>query len=216
MAALPANARMTSLRLDWRFWMCNWVEMLERLAYYTLRPVAAIYIMQADDAGGLHLTAGDRALIFMLWACVQSILPTFTGGLADRYGYKRTIAVSLLVNTVGYVLMALLRFKGGFLIGVLVLATGTAFFKPGLQGTIAHTLSKETSSLGWGVFYFLVNVGSLVGHLLSPFILADHHPEDWRNMFLSARVSRFLTSCPWSSFPTFPAVHRPRRGRSTC
>jgi MFS family permease len=205
MAALPANVRMISSRLDWRFWMCNWIEMLERLAYYTLRPVAAIYIMQADDPGGLHLTAGDRALIFMLWACVQSILPTFTGGLADRYGYKRTIAVSLLVNTLGYVLMAVLRFKGGFLIGVLVLATGTAFFKPGLQGTIAHTLSKETSSLGWGIFYFLVNVGSLVGHLLSPFILADHHPEDWRNMFLFCAGFTVLNLLSLVKFPNIPS-----------
>jgi len=34
------------------YWMCNVVEMWERLAYYTLRPVAPIYVMQADDPVG--------------------------------------------------------------------------------------------------------------------------------------------------------------------
>ena len=182
-AASAATAKPASL-LNWQFGMCCWVETLERLAYYTIRPVAAIYIMQVDDPGGLHLTGGDRAFIFMIWALVQSVLPTFTGGLADRYGYKPTIAASLSVNVIGYLLMAFLRSKYGYLCGVLVLASGTAFFKPGLQGTIAHTLTRETSSLGWGIFYFIVNMGSLIGHLMSPFILGKHYANDWRNMYL--------------------------------
>ena len=200
-----AIGKAPSLLRDWRFAMCTWVEALERLAYYTVRPVAAIYIMQVDDPGGLHLTAEDRALIFMLWAFVASLLPTVTGGLADRYGYRRTIAVSLVANMAGYLLMAFLRSKDGYLCGVLVLATGTAFFKPGLQGTIAHTLTKETSSLGWGIFYFIVNIGALVGHLLSPFVLATHHPEDWRNLYLLCAGFTAVNFISIFRFPDIPS-----------
>ncbi len=53
------------------YWMCNAVEMWERLAYYTLRPVAAIYIMQADEPGGLHLTAEHKGWIFLWWFIFQ-------------------------------------------------------------------------------------------------------------------------------------------------
>jgi hypothetical protein len=42
------------------FWMLNTIEMWERLAYYNLRVMAPIYIMQADDPGGLHLTAVEQ------------------------------------------------------------------------------------------------------------------------------------------------------------
>jgi MFS family permease len=195
--------------------MCCWVESLERLAYYTIRPVAAIYIMQVDDPGGLHLTADDRALIFMLWAFVQSLLPTVTGGLADRYGYKQAVAAALAVNIAGYLLMAFVRGKYGFLTGVLVLASGTAFFKPGLQGTIAHTLTKETSSLGWGIFYFIVNVGSLIGHLLSPFILGDHRPEDWRNMYLLCAGFTAVNLFSVMRFPVIPSGASTREGPIT-
>jgi POT family proton-dependent oligopeptide transporter len=199
-------------KFDWRYWMCAWVETLERLAYYTIRPVAAIYIMQVDDPGGLHLRADDRALIFMLWAFVQSVLPTCTGGLADRYGYKRTLRAALCINAMGYLLMAFLRTKYGYLAGVLVLASGTAFFKPGLQGTMAHLLTKETSSLGWGIFYFIVNVGALIGHLFSPFILGDHQPENWRNMYLVCAGFTFVNLVSLIRFPNIPSGVSTREG----
>ena len=61
------------------YWMLNGIEMFERLAYYLVRSVVAIYIMQADDPNGLHLTAADKGTIYAFWFAFQSILPTFTG-----------------------------------------------------------------------------------------------------------------------------------------
>ncbi len=168
------------------YWFCNVIEAWERLAYYTLRPMAAIYIMQADDPGGLHLTAEHKGWIFLWWFIFQSIFPMVTGGLADRYGYRRMIRFSMVLNATGYLMMAFLHSYAGFFGGVAVLAIGTAFFKPGLQGTLAHTLTTETSSLGWGIFYWIVNVGSFFGHLIAPMLLGEpHSAEGWRNLFLA-------------------------------
>ena len=71
------------------YWMLNLIEMFERLAYYSVRSVVALYIMQADDPHGLHFTAADKGTIYAFWFGFQSILPTFTGGFADRYGSKK-------------------------------------------------------------------------------------------------------------------------------
>lgn len=199
--SVPSSQSSGSVWQDWRFYVCNWVEMLERLGYYTLRPVSAIYIMQADNPGGLHLKAEDKGLIYALWAVVQSLLPTFTGGLADRYGYRRTLAFSLTMNVIGYTLMACFHSFWGFLTGVLVMAAGTAFFKPALQGTLAHLLTKETSSLGWGVFYFIVNIGSFIGHVISPWVLGTYEPEAWRNLFLLCAGFSFLNLVSLVFFP---------------
>src|SRR5437762_14382305 len=54
------------------FWILNSIEMWERLAFYNLRVMAPIYIMQADNPGGLHLTAGDKGTIYAWWAVFQS------------------------------------------------------------------------------------------------------------------------------------------------
>ncbi len=167
------------------YWLCNIIEMWERLAYYTLRPVAPIYIMQATDPGGLQLTAAHKGWIYAWWALFQSFLPMVTGGYADRYGYKRTLFFSITLNIIGYVLMAMFHTYYGFFAGVIVLAIGTAFFKPSLQATLSHGLTKATSSLGWGIFYWVVNVGSLIGHYLSPLLLGNHDWSGWRLMFLT-------------------------------
>ena len=145
------------------FWMLCTMEMWERLAYYGLRVVIGIYIAQADEPGGLHWTQADRAQIFTWWALFQSVLPTFTGGLADRYGYKNTLFVSITLKVIGYLVMAVSREYAPFFAGAMLLATGTALFKPGIQGSLAQNLTKANGSMGWGIFYWLVNVGAMIG-----------------------------------------------------
>jgi len=193
-------------RFSRAFWMLNTVEMWERLAFYNLRVMAPIYIMQADNPGGLHLTAADKGTIYAWWAAFQSLLPIVTGGYADRFGYKRTLGCALSLMLLGYLMIAFLRDVTfinnyrGFFAGILVLATGTAFFKPSLQGLIAHNLNKEDSSVGWGIFYWVVNVGAFIGHYLPSVLLglsvalpgllhaAVNSPGAWRNLFLASAV----------------------------
>ena len=145
------------------FWMLCTMEMWERLAYYGMRVVVGIYIAQADEPGGLHFTQADRGEIFAWWFVFQSVLPTFTGGFADRYGYKNTIFAAITLKIIGYVLMATQTSYWGFFVGTMLLATGTAIFKPGIQGSLAQNLTKANSSQGWGIFYWLVNVGAMLG-----------------------------------------------------
>lgn len=152
------------------FWMVNIMEMFERLAYYGVRVVIPIYIAQADEINGLHFSQIDKGIIFFWWAIFQSITPMFSGGFADRYGYKKTIAVSIVIKIIGYVMMATQREFWPFLIGCCVLALGTAIFKPGVQGTMCQTLTKKNSSVGWGTFYMLVNIGGFLGPPLAHFL----------------------------------------------
>src|SRR3990170_3942986 len=91
------------------FWILNSIEMWERLAFFNLRVMAPIYIMQADNPGGLHLTAADKGTIYAWWAAFQSLLPIITGGYADRFGYKRTLAFALSTMMAGYLMIGFLR-----------------------------------------------------------------------------------------------------------
>src|SRR5262247_2227859 len=140
--ASPASAPESTLsaaakpKFGRSFWIFNTIEMWERLAFFNLRVMAPIYIMQADNPGGLHLTAADKGTIYAWWAAFQSLLPIVTGGYADRFGYKRTLGFALSLMMAGYLMIAFLRDVSfvnnywGFFSGIMVLATGTAFFKP--------------------------------------------------------------------------------------
>jgi dipeptide/tripeptide permease len=163
------------------FWAANTMEMFERLAYYGVRVVIPVYIASSTDPDGLHFDNSQKGTIFTLWAIVQTLLPMFTGGYADRYGRKTTIALSIAVKICGYLLMATQRSFTGFLVGCLVLATGTALFKPGLWGTLAVGIEKRNSGLGWGIFYWLVNVGGFLGPPLAGFL----HRMAWKWVFFS-------------------------------
>ncbi|MDD4050938.1 MAG: MFS transporter [candidate division Zixibacteria bacterium] len=158
------------------FWMVNCIEMLERLAYYGVRVVIPIYIAQADSPGGLHFSQIDKGIIFAVWALVESLVPVFSGGFADRYGYKKTIGVSITIYILGYLIMATQRAFWPFLFGCVILSIGVAIFKPGVQGTLAKTLRNEDSSIGWGTFYMLVNIGGFLGPPLAHFLYGISWP----------------------------------------
>jgi dipeptide/tripeptide permease len=162
--------------LTWPFWAANLMEMIERLAYYGVRVVIPIYIAQADEIGGLHFTQSEKGFIFMWWALVQSALPVFTGGFADRYGYKRQIVVAIILKGLGYFTMATQRAFWPFFTGCLLLAAGTAIFKPPIQGTFVKTLTEKTSGVGWGIFYMVVNIGGFLGPPLAHFLVGYSWP----------------------------------------
>lgn len=156
--------------LDNRYWIVNMMEMFERLAYYGVRAVIAIYILDPFSIGGLGFTPTQKGTIFAWWAFVQSMLPMYTGGLADRYGHKNIVAIAIVLKIIGYVMMAWMMSFYGFTLGCMMLAAGTAIFKPGVQGTLAATMKSSEASLGWGIFYQLVNIGGFMGPVLAGYL----------------------------------------------
>jgi dipeptide/tripeptide permease len=185
------------------FWVANTIEMFERLAYYGLRTVLPIYMVLSIEEGGPQFDHVQKGLIFGWWALVQSMIPVFTGGYADRYGYKLTVGISIAIKVVGYLVMAFavdaasqltgdasLAVPGHpttfwiFCSGALILALGTAVFKPGIQGILAHQLNSENESTGWAVFYQLVNLGAWFG----PFLAGYLRILDWKYVFIACAI----------------------------
>jgi len=169
------------------FWVANLMEMLERLAYFGVRAVVGIYIVDAASRGGLELTHMQRGFIFTIWAVIQTLLPMFTGGFSDRYGYKKSLYIAFTINVFGYALMGWADSYPVFFLAVIMVATGTAVFKPPLHGTLAHSVDESNSSLGWGFFYQLVNIGGFLG----PFVAGQMRVISWDYVFYA---SAFFTS----------------------
>ena len=143
--------------------------MWERLAFYNLRVMAPIYIMQADNPGGLHLTAADKGTIYAWWAAFQSLLPIVTGGYADRFGYKRTLGFALSPMMVGYLMIALLRD-----VSWISNYWGLFYWVVNVGAFVGHylpTILLSLSVLLPGTFHAAVN-----------------SPEAWRNLFLASAI----------------------------
>lgn len=170
------------LSLGYVFWIVGAMEMVERLAYYGVKAVASLYATDAQSKGGLGITPADYGAITGVWALVQSFVPVFTGGISDRYGYKETIFVSTVIKIGGYVIMAFFPSFWGFMLGAIVLATGTAIFKPGIQGTLVNSTRRENSSMAWGIFYQTVNIGGFLGPLVAAWMRNNF---SWQYVFFA-------------------------------
>lgn len=199
------------------YWTANWMELVERFSYYGVRTVLPVFMVLAISEGGPELTHIQKGSIYGIWALVQSFVPIFTGGFADQYGFKLSIAIATVLKIIGYIVMgyciliaesmagqplAEARAAGTdlvypiFFVGAMFLALGTAVFKPGLQGLIAHEMPKESGSLGWSLFYQMVNIGGFLG----PFVAGYLRILSWENVFLVCAIGIALNFIPLFMF----------------
>ncbi len=153
--------------LGYIFWLVGGMEIIERIAYYGVKASASLYATDAVSKGGLGLTMSDYGTIMFIFALTQTFIPILLGGTADRLGYKETIAAATVIKIAAYLTMAAFPSFLGFTIGAMLLAFGTGIFKPGIQGTMVKSVKRETSTMAWGIFYQLVNIGGWLGPLLA-------------------------------------------------
>ena len=164
------------------FWVANVIELIERFSFYGVRTIAALYITATAEQGGLELTSTDKGIFFGTWSLIQCFLPMFTGAFSDRYGYRVSLGVAYVINIIGYSMMAFTTGWWSFMLACCLIGTGTAIFKPPLHGTLAHCVNERNSSVGWGMFYQVVNIGGFIG----PIICGYLRVLEWRYAFFAA------------------------------
>jgi POT family proton-dependent oligopeptide transporter len=193
--------------LPLNFWAACFMEILERLAFFGVRAIAPLYLVKTAGENGLGLSYADKGMIYGVWAVIQCFVPMVSGGYTDRYGYRKSLAVAFVINILGYLLMARSLpiaeyFAAGgwedagywvFMTAACLVGLGTAIFKPPAQGTIARSTNEETSSMGWGVFYWMVNIGGALAPMGAALLRVE---IDWQNVFYAAAIVTALNFLP--------------------
>jgi proton-dependent oligopeptide transporter, POT family len=156
------------------FWVANFTEIFERVAYYGTTAVLAIYLTEQ-----LHFSSQLAGTIQGIAGFVVYALAILAGTLADRFGFRRTLMVAYLLLATGYFLlgsletswMAPLRKAVGdtWLVSMVLLipSLGPGLVKPVVAGTTARASTESVRSLGYSIYYTLVNVGGTVGPLMA-------------------------------------------------
>lgn len=159
------------------FWVANGMELFERLAYYGQQIVFMIYLR--NKLGFSETEAGQLSGIF---GGLIFLLPILGGTLADKWGFRRAFNIAFSILALGYFLIGSVgmnAFAGVYadlntywlLMAFLIFtAFGGSFIKPSVLGTVAITSTEETKSLGFAIYYWLVNVGALLGPTIAYFV----------------------------------------------
>ena len=182
----PSTVRLTFMQqirsFPAAFWVANFIELIERFSFYGVRTIAALYIVTETERGGLALSNTDKGIFFGTWSLIQCVLPMFTGGFADRYGYRSSLMVAYGINIIGYAMMGFVDSWWGFMAACCLIGIGTAIFKPPLHGTLAHCVDESNSSVGWGTFYQVVNIGGFIGPMVTGYLRL----LEWRYAFFAS------------------------------
>ena len=166
-------------RLPRIFWVSNIMELFERWAWYGMYNALALYLTLSRDTGALGFSDAQKGIIIGTGSMLLYFLPLITGAIADKIGYKKMLILSFLSYIAGYFMVGHFRSYGLVFFAYIFLATAGALFKPIISAVVAKTTDEETSSIGFGIFYMMVNIGGFIG----PFISGLVYELDWKYVF---------------------------------
>ncbi|HEY3380733.1 MAG TPA: MFS transporter [Vicinamibacterales bacterium] len=174
------------------FWTANVMELFERAAYYGLNSVLAIYLTSSVASGGLGASVEAVGFLQGIVYAATYVLPILGGALADRYGYRRMLLVAFSLLATGYFAAGNMSSYAMVFLALLVMATGSGLFKPIISGTIARTTDETNSAFGFGIYYWMINVGAF----LAPLIVSVLRGFSWRYVFMASSLYTGLMLLP--------------------
>ena len=161
------------------FWVANLIEVLERFAYYGIYFGFGIYMQS------LGYSRGELGIVQSLFLLLSYTVPVISGTFADRYGFKKVLIVSYLAYLPSILLLMFTKSFSGIALTMLSIGLAAGIFKPLISGTVRAVTDRTNKTLGFGVFYAMVNVGGSFG----PIIAGKLRAISWDYAFLAAAVA---------------------------
>lgn len=175
------------------YWIVIFFEFMERGSYYGLMSVLSVYLVMHVDQGGCGFTKMQVGYIKSTIQPILYFLPILSGALADRFGYRKALMVAFSLLGLGYFLAGNTQNYGLLFLSLVVMAFGAGTFKPIISGTIARVTDEKNSTLGFGIFYWTINMGAF----LFPLILVPWLKSmSWKYVFYMSALGTGLMLIP--------------------
>ncbi|MFZ0862005.1 MAG: MFS transporter [Candidatus Sulfotelmatobacter sp.] len=152
------------------FWIANITEIFERLAYYGAFASLALYLQEQ-----LNFSAEETGTLAGIFGGMVWFLAIFGGAAADRLGFRRALSVAYLILGASYFLIGSIGASWlapvrnavplGLFVGFILIlpALGISLVKPCVVGTTARASKENVRSIGYSIYYTMVNIGGAAG-----------------------------------------------------
>ncbi|MBN1951906.1 MAG: MFS transporter [Bacteroidales bacterium] len=161
------------------FWVANTIEILERFAYYGIYMGFGIYM------GQLGYDKGDLGLVQSIFLAFSYLIPLFSGTFADKYGFKKMLIIAYLAYIPSILLLILTKTFSGIAITMLSIGFAAGIFKPLISATVRVSTDATNKTLGFGIFYWMVNLGASIG----PIVMGKLRAMSWDYVFYTAAIA---------------------------
>jgi POT family proton-dependent oligopeptide transporter len=169
---LSFSERLEEIRTGFErpFWVANISEIFERLSYYGAFASLALYLQER-----LNFSTEQTGTLTGIFGGMVWFLAIFGGAVADRIGFRRALSTAYLILALAYFLIGSIAAPWlapvrnvvpiGLFVGfILVLpALGISLVKPCVVGTTARASKENVRSIGYSIYYTMVNIGGAAG-----------------------------------------------------
>jgi POT family proton-dependent oligopeptide transporter len=178
------------------FWVANISELFERLSYYAAFASLARYLHET-----LSFPTQRAASLASLFGGLVWFLAIFGGAIADRLGFRRALSLAYLILASAYFLLGSIGAPWlapvrnavplGLFVGVILIlpALGISMVKPCVVATTARASNPNVRSIGYSIYYTLVNIGGALGPFVASWV---HRNLSVENVFRVSAASVFL------------------------
>ncbi len=157
------------------FWVANAIEVLERFSYYGIYMGFGIYMTH------LGFAKSDLGWVQSVFLFISYGIPIFSGTFADRYGFKKVLIASYLLYLPTILLLLVTKSLSGIALTMIGIAMAAGTFKPLIAGTVRVVTDGTNKTLGFGIFYQMVNFGASFG----PIVAGNLRALSWNKAFLA-------------------------------
>lgn len=161
------------------FWVANLIEVLERFAYYGIYFGFGIYMTH------LGYSRDQLGIVQSIFLLLSYITPIISGTFADRYGFKKVLIVAYLAYLPSILLLMFTKSFSGIALTMLSIGLAAGIFKPLILGTIRAATDRTNTTMGFGIFYAMVNIGGSFG----PIVAGRLRAISWNYAFMAAAIS---------------------------
>jgi proton-dependent oligopeptide transporter, POT family len=161
------------LRAPRALWGVNITYFLEGLCYFGVLTLLTVFFNEnvgLDDAqAGWIVGVFTGGITFTMF---------FLGGLADSWGVKRALAISLTLMVAGRILLSGADLAGGTgmgsgvfftaLAGLLIVVLGYGMYQPASYAAVRLFTRGSAAAMGYAMLYALNNLGAFLAGIISP------------------------------------------------
>jgi MFS family permease len=133
----------------------------------------------------LGYTRAQLGIVQSIFLFFSYGIPVISGTFADRFGFKKVLIVSYLAYLPSILLLLLTKTFSGIALTMLSIGLAAGIFKPLIASTVRAVTDKTNKTLGFGIFYAMVNVGGSFG----PIVAGKLRAISWNYAFLAAAIA---------------------------
>ena len=184
------------------YWVVIMMEFFERGSYYGMMSILSVYMTDQ-----LNFTKESVGVIKSTIQPLLYILPILAGALGDRFGYRKTLTFAFIFLGLGYFLTSQATEYTLVFASLVIMGIGAGSFKPMISGTIARETNESNSTLGFGIFYWSINLGAF----LFPLILVPYikNTFGWQYVMMASAIATASML-----IPTFLVYKEPKKPES--